>query len=124
VITSLIANVEPTLKYGEVPLSQATYNVGLVSYPTTRWLYSNFGGDTTHYLSFNTPVGREAAEQCSKAVYGGMHISASGGDVDQNFPNACTSALTPQEKVLAFLFFDLASCIQKETDPPAPPQPQ
>jgi hypothetical protein len=116
--------VEPSQKYGEIPIAQATYNVAAVNSPTTRWLYSNYGGDTTHYLSFNAPVGVPASQQCGKAVYGGMHISAAGGSVDANFPNACTTTLSPQEKVLAFLLFDLASCIQEDANPPQPPPPQ
>jgi hypothetical protein len=115
--------VEPSLTYGEMPLNEKTYNAGLVNPPTTRWVYSNTGGNATHYLSFNTPVGAMPDNQCGKAVYGGMHISAGGGSVTSSFPNGCTTTLSPQEKALAFLFFDLSSCIQKDTDPPKPPIP-
>lgn len=116
--------VAPTTKYGELPLAQPTYDVGAVGAPTTRWVYSALGGTTTHFLSFNTPVASPPAEQCGKAVFGGMHISAQGGSVDPHFPNNCGATMTPQEDVLAFLLFDLASCIQKDTDAPMPPQPQ
>jgi hypothetical protein len=116
--------VEPSLTYGQMPLNEKTYDVGGVNAPTTRWVYSNNGGNTTHYLSFNTPVGAMPDNQCGKAVYGGMHISSGGGSVGTNFPSGCSSTLSAQEKALAFLFFDLSSCIQKDTDPPMPPQPK
>jgi len=103
-----------------VPLTQTTQNVAGVNAPTTRWLYAN-GGTTTHYLSFNAPVGQPIAKQCGKAVYGGMHIGT--GTVDTSFPSGCAGPLTPQEKVLAFLFFDLSSCVGDDTKPPVPPPP-
>ena len=104
-----------------VPLTQTTQNAAGVNAPTTRWLYAN-GGTTTHYLSFNTPVGKPPAQQCGKAVYGGMHIGT--GTVDASFPSpGCDGPLTPQEKVLAFLFFDLSSCVGDDKLPPVPPPP-
>ena len=110
----------PTISPTNVPLTQTTQNVATVNPPTTRWLYAN-GGTTTHYLSFNTPVGKPPANQCGKAVYGGMHIGS--GTVDTSFPSGCAGPLTPQEKVLAFLFFDLSSCVGDDTKPPVPPTP-
>ena len=109
-------SISPT----NVPLTQVTLNAGAVNPPTTRWLYAN-GGTTSHYLSFNAPVGKQPAQQCGKAVFGGMHIGT--GSVSTTYPAGCTSALTAQEKVLAFLFFDLSSCVQDDSKPPVPPNP-
>jgi len=58
-----------------------------------------------------------AENQCGKFVFGDMHLY--GGDVqdpatalpDNNFPSSCSKTLTPEEKALVFLFFDLASCV-------------
>ncbi len=108
--------IQPT----NVPLTQVTLNAGAVNSPTLRWLYPQ-SGTTSHYLSFNAPVGKKPDQQCGKAVFGGMHIGT--GSVDGSFPSGCSSALTAQEKVLAFLFFDLSSCVQDDTKPPVPPPP-
>ncbi len=105
---------------GETTINEPRYDVSGVNAPTTRWIY---GGTTTHYLSFNTPAGKPVKQQCGKAVHAGMHIGSGGGTVDASFPAGCTMSLSPQEKVLAFLFFDLSSCIQDETMIPKPPDP-
>lgn len=107
--------------YGQVLINESRQDVSAVNPPTTRWIY---GGQTIHYLSFNTPVGKPVAQQCGKAVHAGMHIGSGGGDVDSSFPSSCTKNLSAQEKVLAFLLFDLSSCIQDETKDPTPPPPQ
>ena len=44
----------------------------------------------------------------------------------QTFPDFCkrgqfAAAMTPQERALLFLLMDLASCVQDESKPPAPP---
>ena len=50
-------------------------------------------------------------QQCGKVVYAGMHINYATSDVDATFPAGCSAGLTPDEKALIFLLFDLGSCV-------------
>jgi hypothetical protein len=56
-----------------------------------------------------------ADQACGKVVFSDMHVS--GGPIaNQSYPNSCAAggmitALTPQEKALIFMLFDLASCV-------------
>jgi hypothetical protein len=46
------------------------------------------------------------------------------GTVAADFPTGCKLRdLTPQEKSLEFMIFDLSSCLQSDTAVPAPPPP-
>ena len=85
-----------------------------------RWLYTPTG---PKFYSFNTPIGTAPAQQCGRAVFTDIHVSS--GDLQGGtFPANCTtSGFTPQEKALLFLMMDLASCIQDDKTPPAPPPP-
>jgi hypothetical protein len=63
-------------------------------------------------------------------VFADLHVAspnANGGPSDQSgvpFPTGClTTDLSPQEKALEFMFFDLAACVQLDTQPPVPPPP-
>jgi hypothetical protein len=80
------------------------------------------------YLSANTPLGVDAADQCGRVVLSDIHVSGGGDDAedtsdsDIEYPNGCTStSLSPQEKVLAFMLFDISGCVVPDTQPPAPP---
>ncbi len=115
--------VEPTLVYGELPINQVRNDVGVVNTMiSTRWVYASTNPQATKYLSFNTPVGVMPDKQCGKAVFGDLHVGA-GNVVNAQFPASCPMMLTPQEKALIFLFFDLSSCIQNDNDPVVPPPP-
>jgi hypothetical protein len=73
-------------------------------------------------FTVNVPVGAPAAQQCGKGVHIDAHINQIGADaVDSTYPNSCNTPLKPGENLLAFFFFDLASCIQNEAEPPKPP---
>jgi hypothetical protein len=105
-----LVTVGASTTLGEIPLMTKTRNAGAVIAPTTRWLHaSGTAPQTTHYLSFNTPVGAMKEQQCGKVVYAGMHVSQ--GSVGATFPAACGAMFTPDEKTLVFLLFDLTSCV-------------
>jgi hypothetical protein len=81
-----------------------------------RWLY-----DPTNPLifSFNTPVTADAGDQCGRAIYASFHVATPKAGA---FPGSCdTAPLTPQEKVLEFMLFDLAACVQNDGSVPQPP---
>jgi hypothetical protein len=62
-------------------------------------------------FSFNTPVTVPATLQCGRVVFSDMH-EASGSTSGMPYPVGCEQSmnLTPQEKVLAFMIFELSSC--------------
>jgi hypothetical protein len=69
-------------------------------------------------LQFTTPVGAAADAVCGKVVFSDMHVSSgstSGSGTPYPGPgsgNGCAKTeLSPQEKALAFIFFDIASCV-------------
>jgi hypothetical protein len=95
--------------------------------------------NATQYFSFDTPIGSSAAEHCGRVVYSDLHVS--GGAGEQDIPNiqpdypGFTSGgivpdgcdlhdLTPQEKALEFMIFDLSSCLTPIGEVPPPPTPQ
>jgi len=108
----LVANGGSTT-LGDITLGVKTPNASMINAGATRWLHGTPTGaqaPTTHYLSWNTPVGLMPENQCGKVVYAGMHVSST-STVGTNFPTGCTADLTPDEKAFVFLFFDLTTCL-------------
>jgi hypothetical protein len=80
-----------------------------------RWVYWQNGGiQYPQMFQFTTPAEAPAGERCGKVVFSDMHVSGdSTSATGSAFPGGCSAApLTPQEKALAFMFFDIASCVQ------------
>ena len=77
-----------------------------------RWVYLQEGQEQfPQIFQFTTPNESAPNSRCGKVVFSDMHVSADSDSVDP-FPSDCAnSALTPQEKALAFMFFDIASCV-------------
>ncbi len=100
-------------------LSETFSRVGQIKAPAQRWLYS--GSTNTQSYTFNTPTTAAEKDQCGRVYYSSFHIG-SGRSTTGTFPSAChMKALTPQERVLEFMLFDLTSCVQSDAVPPVIP---
>jgi hypothetical protein len=80
-----------------------------------RWIYaSTLTPQSVQFISATTPIPNGT---CGRAVITDLHVSAGTGmntDIPKMpFPTGCvTTELTPREKALEFMFFDIASCVQ------------
>jgi hypothetical protein len=95
---------------GQIELGIKSNDSSTVNAPAVRWLHSSGTPATSHYLSFTTPFGASPENTCGKVVFAGMHVS-SGDTVGPSFPQGCSAELTPDEKALVFLLFDLGACV-------------
>jgi hypothetical protein len=108
----------------QITIQQPRHDAEAAVPPAQRWIYSQ-GPSTLQHYTFNTPVSAPVDQQCGRVVFSDFHVTgANGTSADVPFPQECDNGpLTPQERVLEFMLFDLASCIQKDSAPPAPPTP-
>ena len=90
---------------------------------------ANAAGNVVEHFTFNAPIeagvdDAGAPLQCGKAVFSDFHVSAGERTANQPFPQECKlNPMSPQEKALEFMLFDLSACIQIEDQPPPPPPP-
>jgi hypothetical protein len=116
------------LTNGELPIQEARHNadVGAANTLSTPWIVADskaHPAGATEYFSFDTPFGVAPVEQCGRVVYSDLHVGAASGDYGQvpgtaeiprgaTTPSGCANnALSPQEKALEFMLFDLSGCI-------------
>ena len=84
---------------------------------TERWVYWNHGTNPVvqypQNFQFTTPNEVPADQRCGKVVFSDMHVSSgSTSGAGNPYPGGCaTTPMTPQEKALAFMFFDISSCV-------------
>jgi hypothetical protein len=128
---------------GDLAIAQGKHNadVSPANLPSQSWIHadtdtSNPGA--TQYFSFNTPVNApldDAGEPafCGRVVYSDLHVGAADLTIPADYggigaggtvPTGCVSRdLSPQEKALEFMLFDLSSCVVPDDQPPPPPPP-
>jgi hypothetical protein len=137
---------------GELSIYSPRYNsaVAAANTPSQPWITSDSSGmaGQTMYFSFDTPVNASpgpdggAPEYCGRTVFSDLHVSGNPTTKDTaNVPSlfgfggkpppaGCDDVdLSPQEKALEFMLFDLSSCVIPDTiappvmiPPPPPPQ--
>jgi hypothetical protein len=111
----------------ELPMRPPKFNavVGAGNTPSQPWVQDDMS-DETMYFSFDTPVDAPSAADggppnyCGRAVFSDIHVAGETMPADAPPPpGGCTSAdLSPQEKALEFMLFDLSSCVIPDTVPP------
>jgi hypothetical protein len=106
------------LTNGTIALNKVADSVSSVNAPALAWLKDPGSGDPK-YLTFTTPVGGT----CGKVGFSDLHVS---GNASGNLPDACMPQdLSPQEKAIELLFFDLSACVSDDTKAaPGPPASQ
>ena len=77
------------------------------------------------YFTFNTPVATPTGHPyCGRAVYSDLHVGAdpvTTDDPNTPPPAKCANVdLSPQEKALEFMLFDLSACVIPDSAAPAP----
>jgi hypothetical protein len=114
------AAVAASTTLGQIPVNVVRKDIDSISIGQ-QWLYStdppNVGPPQFPlHFTFNTDVTLPAAQQCGRVVYSDFHVENSGGSSGVTFPTECNgnSPLTPQEKLLEFMLFDLTSCVQPD----------
>ncbi len=134
-----LVNVGATPTPTQLSIYQGQHSVASVNAPTQAWITVPLdpadGLPSIQYMTFKTPVGTEADQQCGRAVFTDLHMNASvpidggtaGGDNSdptKPFPSECkTNAMSPQAEALEFMFFDLSACVQPDTATPVAPLP-
>jgi hypothetical protein len=115
----------------ELPVIQARYNaqVSAGNANSTSWIVADQRASlpdgasvagATEYFSFDTPVNASVEKLCGRIVYSDLHVGAAsrdygvvpGGNTTGGVvPSGCASApLSPQEKALEYMLFDLTAC--------------
>ncbi|MDB4953075.1 MAG: hypothetical protein JWO36_644 [Myxococcales bacterium] len=84
-----------------------------------RWVYVDpalstpAGKVSVQDLLFTTPQDVPPEDRCGKVVFSDMHVSSgSTSAAGTPYPGGCSmTPLSAQEKALAFIFFDISSCV-------------
>ena len=108
-MTAVMGSTTP----GQFPITETRESCTAVdNTKAERWAYiQDTGTQVPQNFQFTTPQESPKDNRCGKVVFSDMHV-ASGSSSSGSFPSGCSaSALTPQEKALAFMFFDIASCV-------------
>ncbi len=112
-----LVNVGGSTVLGKIEIDDTQHSLVAVNEPSAyRWIFKDLTTNdqpSTQYMSFTTPLTVEEDLRCGKVVFSDIHVSTGDDSApDTAFPGDCTSTgLTPQEKTLIFMIFDLASCV-------------
>ncbi|HWA74293.1 MAG TPA: carboxypeptidase regulatory-like domain-containing protein [Polyangiaceae bacterium] len=129
-----LVNVGASTTAGQLEIREPRDNVQAVdpalatSWITVQNSKVNRDPETVQYLSFNTPITAPDDMKCGREVFTDLHVSTTGATGTDTrgvpFPSGCQQRdLSPQEKAVEFMLFDLSSCVMRDDTPPKPPEP-
>jgi hypothetical protein len=110
-----LVNVGGSTTRGQLVIQGAQHTINTVN-SGRRWIYSDTPV-SVQYLDATTPMNQPAA--CGRVVLSDIHVSTGGATAMEDssgptkpYPTGCvTTDLSPQEKTLEFMLFDLSSCV-------------
>ncbi len=121
-------NAQFSVSPAEIEINDPRFYVsGVNSALATRLVYTQAGQPHHHgYNSiqqyiFDTPVYAPADQQCGRVAYSAFHVTGVSTGHGPAFPGYCPGGdLTAQEKVLAYVLFDLGACVSETGELPDP----
>jgi hypothetical protein len=118
-----LVNVGASPTRGSIPLIDVKNPaISAIASVAQRWVYDS---GSAPYLSANTPIEKAATpdQQCGRLVHTGIHVAKVTMDRVAPFPSGCRAEadLSPQEKAMEFLLFDLSSCVMNDKTKSKPP---
>ncbi len=120
-LSSWLGNLNPSALSGpnQIPVAAPRNDVASVNVPPSQqFLFAEPAGSALVPLefTFNTPVAQ--SKQCGRVLFSDFHVNTGGAGTGQ-FPVECpVEPMTPQEKLLEFMLFDLTSCVEQSQPPP------
>jgi hypothetical protein len=114
-----LVQVGASTAQGQVAVNEARQTCDTVDKTKAeQWAYTP-GTLRPQVTQFTTPQTSATQDRCGKVVFSEMHVSSGSTSVAGTaaasgtpFPTGCsTTPLSPQERALAFMFFDIASCV-------------
>jgi hypothetical protein len=120
----------------ELPIQASRHNadVTAANTPSTPWIVADSMATppgATQYFSWDMPIPAAPTGACGRVVFSDLHVGAASGDYGgmMNIPRGAiaptgcaNNPLSPQEKALEFMLFDLSSCLTPVDAKPMPPQ--
>jgi hypothetical protein len=104
----------PATTLGQIPISTLRHDFDGVVPPSRLWIHvddPNFPMPVPMHYTFDTPVGVPPAQQCGRVLYDDFHVE-NATMKGLTFPQECNPGpMTPQEKMLEFMIFDLGACV-------------
>jgi len=120
--------LNPMQTYGQLTADELFGDLA-ATMPGTAQVWGSSGPNGgARIVSVNTPVGVPSDQQCGRAVHLDAHVFSTKklpvGPITSpqfSYPQICGKDLRDGEEALAFLFFDLAACVQSDQTPVEPP---
>jgi hypothetical protein len=98
----------------QITISTLRHDIDSIIPPTQSWLTLNdtADGNPVMQLTFNTPVGAPAAQQCGRVMFNEYHVKNIDG-AGVSYPAECpTGPMNAQEEMLEYALFDLSAFVQ------------
>jgi hypothetical protein len=112
-LATWLQDVGATTTPGQMAIDTLRIDQNGVNSPTQAWLTLNDPnyGDPVMQFVFNTPVGAPAQQQCGRVLFNEYHVENASSSTGMTFPNECNTsvAMTPQEKLLEYMLFDVTN---------------
>ena len=94
----------------QVQLNTLRQDVNGVNPPTQSWLTLDTTGNPVMQFVFDTPIppAGQTVNQCGRVLFNDYHVETGSSSALENFPSECIgSTMTPQEKLLEYMLFEL-----------------